>query len=52
MDIWDVRNWAGRGAPLDELADFLCRDVAEVRAKAAELGLDVGGKSAAPTGRS
>jgi hypothetical protein len=29
----------GRGALIDDVADFRCRDVSEVRAKASQLGL-------------
>lgn len=37
MDLTDLHNGLHIGAPIEELADFLCRDVEEVRAKAAEL---------------
>jgi hypothetical protein len=39
VDLYDLRQGLGRGTPLDEVADFLCRDVSEVRAKASQLGL-------------
>ena len=39
VDLYDLRQGLGRGTPIDEVADFLCRDVQEVRAKASQLGL-------------
>jgi len=39
MDDDDLRNSAGRGHSAEWLADFLCRDVEEVRTRAADLGL-------------
>lgn len=33
MDLSDLRNGLHIGAPIEELADFLCHDVEEVRAK-------------------
>lgn len=39
VDLYDLRAGLERGTPIDEVADFLCRDVPEVRAKAAQLGL-------------
>jgi hypothetical protein len=37
MDLFDLQNGLRLGTPLEEVADFLCRDVAEVTAKTAEL---------------
>lgn len=39
VDLYDLRQGLGRGTPIDEVADFLCRDVSEVRTKALQLGL-------------
>jgi hypothetical protein len=39
VDVDDLRQCLGRGTPIDQVADFLCRDVAEVRAKALQLRL-------------
>ena len=39
VDLYDLRQGLGRGTPIDEVADFLCRDVSEVRAQASQLGL-------------
>ncbi len=39
VDLYDLRQGLGRGTPIDQVADFLCRDVSEVRAKASQLGL-------------
>jgi hypothetical protein len=38
-DVYDLRQALGRGTPIDQVADFLSRDVSEVRAKASQLGL-------------
>ena len=40
MDLEDLRRGLRKGTSIEELADFLCRDIAEVEAKAAELRLD------------
>jgi hypothetical protein len=37
MDINDVRQCLAEGASADDIADFLCRDVDEVKRKIAEL---------------
>ena len=37
MDLYDLRYGLQIGTSVEELADFLCRDTAEVEAKAAEL---------------
>ncbi len=39
VDLYDLRQGLGRGTRIDQVADFLCRDVSEVRAKALQLGL-------------
>jgi len=39
VDLYDLRRGLGRGTSIDQVADFLCRDVSEVRAKASQLGL-------------
>jgi hypothetical protein len=39
VDVYDLRQALGRGTPIDQVADFLSRDVSEVRAKASQLGL-------------
>ena len=39
VDLFDLRNGLGRGTSINEVTDFLCRDMPEVRAKAVELGL-------------
>jgi hypothetical protein len=39
VDLYDLRQGLGRGTPIDQVADFLSRDVSEVRAKALQLGL-------------
>jgi hypothetical protein len=41
MDLFDLRNSVECGTPIREVAEFLCRDLPEVRAKARELGLVV-----------
>src|SRR6478735_8069072 len=52
VDLYDLREGLGRGTPLDQVAEFLCRDVSEVRAKASQLGLlgrgDHGGRRPHP----
>jgi hypothetical protein len=37
MDLFDLQNGLRLGTPLEEMADFLCRDIDEVRSKEAEL---------------
>jgi hypothetical protein len=37
MDLCDLTNSLARGQAVGEIADFLCRNVEEVRAKIAEL---------------
>lgn len=37
MDLVDLQDGLRLGTPIAELADFLCRDLDEVRTKAAEL---------------
>jgi hypothetical protein len=37
MDLSDLKDGLRLGTPIEELADFLCRDIDEVRAKAAEF---------------
>ncbi len=37
LDLQDLRYCLAAGEPLEAIADFLCRDVDEVRAKVAEL---------------
>jgi len=39
VDLYDLRQGRGSGTPIDQVADFLCRDAEEVRAKASQLGL-------------
>jgi hypothetical protein len=39
MDLWDLRNSVSHGRTAKEVADFLCRNIEEVREKIAELGL-------------
>jgi len=39
VDLYDLRQGLGSGTPIDQVADFLCRDVPEVHAKASQLGL-------------
>ena len=39
MDLFDLRNSLAHGERVREVADFLCRDEAEVRDKMIELGL-------------
>ena len=38
IDLADLHNGLVQGYSLEELAQFLCRDVQEVQAKMAELG--------------
>jgi hypothetical protein len=38
-DLVDLRDSLAHGRSIEEAADFLCRDLAEVWAKADELGL-------------
>jgi hypothetical protein len=54
VDLYDLRQGLGRGTPIDQVADYLCRDVSEVRAKALQLGLvgsRHGGRQAHPRRR-
>ena len=37
LDLQDLRDGLRLRSPIAELAEFLCRDVAEVEAKVAEL---------------
>jgi len=37
LDLRDLQDGLRLGTPLEQLADFLCRDVDEVQAKIAEL---------------
>jgi hypothetical protein len=37
LDLQDLRYCLAAGEPVDDIADFLCRNVDEVRAKTAEL---------------
>jgi hypothetical protein len=37
MDLADLQNSLAQGHSLEEVAQFLCRDVGEVQAKMAEL---------------
>jgi hypothetical protein len=37
MDIIDLERLTGIGVPIEEIADFLMRDVEEVRQKAASI---------------
>jgi hypothetical protein len=39
VDVYDLRQGLERGTAIGAVADFLCRDVSEVRAKALQLGL-------------
>ena len=39
MDLFDFGNSLGRGDTMEQVAEFLCRDVNELRAKLRELGL-------------
>jgi hypothetical protein len=39
MDLFDLANCLKLREPVDEIADFLCRDIDEVEAKIAELQL-------------
>ena len=41
-DFSDLKNEIDHGRTIAETASFLCRDVAEVRAKMKELGLQPG----------
>jgi ubiquinone biosynthesis protein UbiJ len=43
MDIADLANALTRGTPIEEIADFLCRDVDEVREKVAALAARLDG---------
>jgi hypothetical protein len=38
-DVFDLKNSLAHGDSLAQVADFLCRDVPEVRSKMKELGL-------------
>ena len=38
-DLFDFGNSLGRGDTMEQVAEFLCRDVNELRAKLRELGL-------------
>jgi hypothetical protein len=37
FDLEDLRYWLAAGEGAEQIADFLCRSVEEVRAKTAEL---------------
>ena len=39
LDLQDLRYCLAAGEPAEDIADFLCRNVDEVRAKTAERGL-------------
>ena len=39
MDLADLQNSLAQGYSIEEVAQFLCRDVGEVQAKMAGLGL-------------
>jgi hypothetical protein len=39
MDLADLRNSLAHGRSIEDIADFLCRSVEEVRVKVAELKL-------------
>jgi len=39
-DLWDLQNSLAHGQTAEAVADFLCRDVEEVREKLVELGLE------------
>jgi hypothetical protein len=39
MDLADLQNSLTQGSSIEEVAQFLCRDVGEVQRKMAELGL-------------
>jgi hypothetical protein len=51
MDILDLRNSLTHGRSVEEAADFLCRDIDEVSAKMAELGLEERPKIQSKTSR-
>lgn len=40
LDLQDLRYCLAAGEPVADIADFLCRNVDEVRAKIAERGLE------------
>ena len=37
MDLADLKNCIARREPIEEIADFLCRDIEEVRIKIREI---------------
>jgi hypothetical protein len=37
LDLQDLRYCLAAGEPVEDIADFLCRNVEEVRAKTAEI---------------
>jgi hypothetical protein len=39
MDLFDLKNGVERDTPVAEIADFLCRNEEQVRARIADLGL-------------
>ena len=39
MDLFDFGNLLGRGDTMEQVAEFLCRDVEELHAKLRQLGL-------------
>ena len=39
MDLFDFGNSLGRGDTMEQVAEFLCRDVEELHAKLRQLGL-------------
>jgi hypothetical protein len=47
-DIWDLKNELEHGRTLAQTASLLCRDVAEVREKIKELGLQAGKRTRNP----
>jgi hypothetical protein len=40
MDMADLENDVRLGTPIEMIAEFMCRDIDEVQAKIAELGLN------------
>ncbi len=45
LDLFDLRHFMGLGESIDKIADFLCRDVEEVRRKVAEIDPNYAGLS-------
>jgi hypothetical protein len=39
MALYDLRYWLKHGDSVEQVAEFLCRDVNEVREKMVELGI-------------